>query len=137
MIGRYFAMDRDKRWDRVKLAYDAIVHGQSASSRRARPASTPSTPPTRATRTTSSSSRRSSATREATVRSGDAIICFNFRPDRMREIVAAFGETTFETYDGDGFERGDAPDDLDDRDDDRVPRRLALLRRLPARPPDA
>ena len=58
--GRYFAMDRDKRWDRVKLAYDAIVDGESPNSR-ADSARRRSTLPTRAARTTSSSSRPSSA----------------------------------------------------------------------------
>jgi 2,3-bisphosphoglycerate-independent phosphoglycerate mutase len=112
VIGRYFAMDRDKRWDRVKLAYDALVHGESDQ------------PPTE----TASDAVAAAYERgendefikptivggeEGTVRSGDAVICFNFRPDRMREIVAAFGEKTFETYDGDGFDRGDAPEDLE------------------------
>jgi 2,3-bisphosphoglycerate-independent phosphoglycerate mutase len=112
VIGRYFAMDRDKRWDRVKLAYDALVHGQSEQ------------PPaeTAGAAVAAAYAREENdefikptiiGSEEATVRSGDAIICFNFRPDRMREIVAAFGERTFETYDGDGFERGDAPEDLE------------------------
>ena len=34
VIGRYFAMDRDKRWDRVQLAYDLLVHGRARASRR-------------------------------------------------------------------------------------------------------
>jgi 2,3-bisphosphoglycerate-independent phosphoglycerate mutase len=112
VIGRYFAMDRDKRWDRVKLAYDALVHGQSEQP----PAETASAAVAAAyARDENDEFIKPTIVgdREATVRSGDAIICFNFRPDRMREIVAAFGEKTFETYDGDGFERGDAPEDLE------------------------
>jgi 2,3-bisphosphoglycerate-independent phosphoglycerate mutase len=111
VIGRYYAMDRDRRWDRVKLAYDAIVHGISAQPHVA----------SASTAVAAAYGRDENdefikptlVGDEAKVRSGDAIICFNFRPDRMREIVAAFGEKTFETYDGDGFDRGDAPDGLE------------------------
>ena len=60
--GRYYAMDRDHRWERVEAGYDAIVHGEAAhhaaSATRGR-----SRPPTPAARPTSSSSRRSSARR--------------------------------------------------------------------------
>ena len=62
VVGRYYAMDRDKRWDRIQLAYDLLVHGRAehhagdaAPRRRAAPTS--------ATRPTSSSSRCWSATR--------------------------------------------------------------------------
>lgn len=109
VIGRYFAMDRDKRWDRVKLAYDAIVHGVSEQ-------------PTRATgvHAVEAAYHRDENDEfikptligdEAKVRPGDAIICFNFRPDRMREIVDALGNPDF-----DGFDRSAegeaAPTDL-------------------------
>ena len=57
--GRYFAMDRDRRWDRDERGYDAIVHGEGAH--RPPPRSTRSRPPTPAARPTSSSHRRSSA----------------------------------------------------------------------------
>lgn len=112
VIGRYFAMDRDKRWDRVKLAYDALVHGVSDQ-----PPAASGSAAVAAAYARDENDEFIKPTivgeREGTVRSGDAIICFNFRPDRMREIVAAFGEKTFETYDGDGFDRGAAPEDLE------------------------
>ena len=60
--GRYYAMDRDRRWDRIKLAWEAIVHGR-AEPPPAESGRVPSAPPTSATRPTSSSSRPSSATR--------------------------------------------------------------------------
>ena len=65
--GRYYAMDRDKRWDRTELAFNAIVKGEAEFSAdiRARPRSAP---PTSAGRRTSSSSRRSSARRAASAR---------------------------------------------------------------------
>jgi 2,3-bisphosphoglycerate-independent phosphoglycerate mutase len=111
VIGRYFAMDRDKRWDRVKLAFDALVHGTGEF-----------TAQTGVSAVLSAYAREENdefikptivGEREGAIRSGDAIICFNFRPDRMREIVAALGERTFETYDGAGFERGEVPNDLE------------------------
>ena len=87
VIGRYYAMDRDKRWERTQIAYDAIARGRAASrSQRARGARAP---PTRAARTTSSSCRRSSA-RRAPFADGDACIFFNFRPDRARQLTLAF-----------------------------------------------
>ena len=105
--GRYFGMDRDKRWDRVKLAYDAIVHGISDQPRAAS-----------AGEAVAAAYARDEndefikptlvGDREATIRPGDAIICFNFRPDRMREIVAALGEDDFAEFD-----RGAAPGDLE------------------------
>jgi 2,3-bisphosphoglycerate-independent phosphoglycerate mutase len=112
VVGRYYAMDRDKRWDRVKLAYDAIVHGQSEQ------------PPaqTGVSAVLAAYERGENdefikptivGAQEGRVRSGDAIICFNFRPDRMREIVSALGEDDFEAYDGEGFDRGDRPTDLE------------------------
>ena len=54
VAGRYFAMDRDRRWERTKLAYDAIVHAEACAPRRRRRRSPP---PTNATRPTSSSAR--------------------------------------------------------------------------------
>ncbi|MFT4048904.1 MAG: 2,3-bisphosphoglycerate-independent phosphoglycerate mutase [Solirubrobacterales bacterium] len=111
VIGRYFAMDRDKRWDRVKLAYDAIVHGEAEFSAQ-----------TGVSAVLGAYGRDENdefikptivGEREGTVRSGDAIIGFNFRPDRMREIVSALGERDFETYDHDGFDRGERPQDLE------------------------
>ena len=85
VTGRYYAMDRDKRWDRTKLAYDAIVEGQAEFSRADRRGRRSRTP-TSAARPTSSSSRRSSATRAASA-TATASIFFNFRPDRARQLT--------------------------------------------------
>ena len=98
--GRYYAMDRDRRWDRTKLAYDAIVH---AAGRRASSAAE-----------AVESSHREGATDEFLpptviggydgVADGDAMLHFNFRPDRARQLVRALGEPDF-----DEFPRGSAP----------------------------
>lgn len=111
VIGRYFAMDRDRRWDRVKLAYDAIVHGISEQPRAAS-----------AVEAVAAAYARGEndefieptlvGEKDATIRSGDAVICFNFRPDRMRELVCALGEDDFESYEHAGFERGERPQNL-------------------------
>lgn len=111
VIGRYFAMDRDKRWDRVKLAYDAIVHGESEQPQVA--SGSIAVAAAYGRDENDEFIKPTIVGEEGRVRPGDAIICFNFRPDRMRELVAAFGEKTFETYDGEGFDRGDAPEGLE------------------------
>ncbi len=88
VTGRYYAMDRDKRWERVRLAYDAMVNGIGDYSTDAA--------------TTIASSYSNNITDEfikpvvvtnadgrpiATIRDGDVAICFNFRTDRCREIT--------------------------------------------------
>ena len=106
--GRYFAMDRDKRWDRVKLAFDAIVHGESDQPRAESASMAVAAAYARGENDEFIKPTIVGDT-DATVRSGDAIICFNFRPDRMRELVSALGEQNFESYDGEGFDRGELP----------------------------
>ena len=102
VIGRYFAMDRDKRWDRTQRAYDLLVHGRGEH--RGRRAARPrSGPPTSAARPTSSSPRPRSAGRRA-IRPATRSSAFNFRPDRMREITRALAEPGFAQID-----RGGAP----------------------------
>lgn len=95
VMGRYFAMDRDNRWDRVEKAWRAIVMGEGAGARDA------------ATAIEDSYARAITdefvvpAVIDSTgVRAADAVIFFNFRPDRAREITRAFTDPTFL-----GFER--------------------------------
>jgi 2,3-bisphosphoglycerate-independent phosphoglycerate mutase len=98
--GRYYAMDRDRRWDRTKLAYDAIVHAQGPRAQSAIEAV--------------EESHRRGETDEFVrptvigdydgIADGDAVLHFNFRPDRARQMVQALGETDF-----DEFDRGRAP----------------------------
>jgi len=98
--GRYYAMDRDRRWERTKLAYDAIVHGEGL-----RAAS-----PEEAIRASYERDETDEFIRPTVIgeydgaADGDAVLCFNFRPDRMRQIVRALGEPGF-----DEFPRGPAP----------------------------
>ncbi|MBE0412283.1 2,3-bisphosphoglycerate-independent phosphoglycerate mutase [Yoonia sp.] len=95
VIGRYYAMDRDNRWDRVKTAYDAMVMGQGAR------AATPET--------AIEAAYQAGKTDEfipATVigdyagfAPGDGLFCLNFRSDRAREILAAIAAPDFSGFD--------------------------------------
>ncbi|MEQ9262154.1 MAG: 2,3-bisphosphoglycerate-independent phosphoglycerate mutase [Owenweeksia sp.] len=91
IIGRYYAMDRDKRWERVKLAYDLMVHGEGEKF------------------TTASEAVKSSYAEGVTdefikprlidakgkIEEGDVVICFNFRTDRGRQITMALSQQDF------------------------------------------
>jgi 2,3-bisphosphoglycerate-independent phosphoglycerate mutase len=95
-IGRYYAMDRDNRWERVKLAYDLMVNGMGEASRNI------------------VQSIKESYLRDVTdefvkpiirvdengqpialIENGDVVICFNFRTDRGREITLALTQKAF------------------------------------------
>ncbi|WP_323786851.1 2,3-bisphosphoglycerate-independent phosphoglycerate mutase [Psychroserpens sp.] len=96
VTGRYFAMDRDKRWERVKLAYDAIVNGTGEHSKNATDAI--------------QNSYDNDVTDEfikpiimvdendnpiTKIQSGDVVIFFNFRTDRGRELTEALSQHDF------------------------------------------
>ena len=107
IAGRYYGMDRDNRWERVVLAYDAMTSGEGE------------------TATSASEAVEKAYLREendefvrptvilrndapvATVNDGDAFVFFNFRPDRAREITRCFVDPDFS-----GFERKKVADDL-------------------------
>ncbi len=101
VVGRYFAMDRDKRWDRTQQAYDLLVH------RRAEHHADSGTEAVRAAYERDETDEFIAATtvgEEASIRPGDSVIAFNFRPDRMRQITQALADAGFGEVD-----RGDAP----------------------------
>ncbi len=102
VIGRYFAMDRDRRWDRIQRAYDLLVHGRAPH----RAASGPEA--VSAAYERGESDEFVAATLvgdEAAIRpERDSVLAFNFRPDRMRQISRALAEPGFEEVD-----RGGAP----------------------------
>jgi 2,3-bisphosphoglycerate-independent phosphoglycerate mutase len=93
-------MDRDRRWDRVKAAYDAIVHAQGLHAESAVDAVTESYERGE----TDEFIRPTVIGDYDGVAEGDAILHFNFRPDRARELVRTLGEPDF-----DEFPRGVAP----------------------------
>jgi 2,3-bisphosphoglycerate-independent phosphoglycerate mutase len=99
VIGRYFAMDRDKRWDRVQKAYDLLVHGRAEHH-----AATGAEAAQAAYERDETDEFITATTvgEEARIRSGDAVLAFNFRPDRMREITLALADPDFGEIDRDG-----------------------------------
>lgn len=97
VTGRYYAMDRDKRWDRVKLAYDALVHGVGEKSTDI----VASIEASYNENITDEFLKPIIAVDEAgnpiaTIQDGDAVLCFNFRTDRCREITEALTQQAFQ-----------------------------------------
>lgn len=99
--GRYYAMDRDQRWERTALAWAALVDGAGESA----------TEPVALLRAAYAAGvtdefirptvlRQADGRPVATIGDGDALVCFNFRADRMRQLLAAFTDPAF-----DGFPR--------------------------------
>jgi 2,3-bisphosphoglycerate-independent phosphoglycerate mutase len=97
--GRYYAMDRDRRWERTQLAYDAIVYG----------AGTHVTDPIVAIQQAYEAGKTDEfilpvvvtegGMPVARMQDGDAVICFNYRSDRMRQIVRALIDPNFDGFD--------------------------------------
>ncbi len=103
VTGRYWAMDRDERWDRTRRAYDAIVHGDAD---RSAPTAVEAATASYAEGTTDEFVEPTLVEGvDGRVRDGDAVFTFNFRPDRMRQLVCALGEDGFG-----GFPVPDRPD---------------------------
>ncbi len=103
VVGRYYAMDRDKRWDRSKLAWDAIVLGAGEAC---------SAPPSAVLPEKYAAGETDEFLKplvfalagERRVRDGDVVLFFNFRADRARQLSLAFLREDF-----DGFDRGGFP----------------------------
>lgn len=98
VIGRYFAMDRDKRWERVKKAYDLLVFGKGSASINA-------TESIRSSYTQGVTDEfiepivmTSNNEPVATISEGDVIIFFNFRTDRGRELTEVLSQQDFSEY---------------------------------------
>jgi len=111
VMGRYWAMDRDNRWDRVNRAYDAMVLGVGETAGSAEEALLNSyakpemvtdefMAPAVIVSNLSQTGNVAEGTPVACVKAGDSVIFYNFRPDRAREITRAFTQMYFS-----GFER--------------------------------
>lgn len=103
IVGRYFALDRDNRWDRVKTAYDVMVTGDSEFD------ALTAVDALKAAYERGENDEFVKATvicgedeEVATINDGDSVIFMNFRPDRAREITRALIDESF-----DGFDRGE------------------------------
>lgn len=94
VTGRYYAMDRDKRWERVKIAYDALVLGAGEMADQILPAVQASYDNQVTDEFIKPIIRAGTDGKPlAPIRDGDAVICFNFRTDRCREITQALTQT--------------------------------------------
>ncbi|MCV6605319.1 MAG: 2,3-bisphosphoglycerate-independent phosphoglycerate mutase, partial [Porticoccaceae bacterium] len=101
LCGRYYAMDRDSRWDRVQSAYDLLTLGKAEFSANSATAGLQA-----AYQREENDEFVQATTIEggAAIADGDAVLFMNFRPDRARQITRAFVEPGF-----DGFQRSAAP----------------------------
>jgi len=98
VCGRYFAMDRDNRWERVKQAWDAMVRAEGQHAATAAAAITAA----HAAGKTDEFIPAAVIGDYAGMKDGDALLCFNFRADRVRQVLAALLDPAFT-----GFDRGD------------------------------
>ena len=96
VMGRYYAMDRDKRWERLQLAYDAMVYGEGIQNEDPVDAVAQSY----AAGITDEFMEPVVCDGDGTISDNDSIIFFNYRPDRAREITRAIVDPDF-----DGFQR--------------------------------
>lgn len=96
--GRYFAMDRDNRWERVKMAYDAMVNGIGQHAYSAEAAIINSYHQNTTDEFIKPTVILDNDKPIATIQDGDAVICFNFRTDRCREITKALTQADFPSF---------------------------------------
>lgn len=93
IIGRYYAMDRDKRWERIQLAYDLLLHNKGAYF----------SDPIKALEASYAAGKSDEfiqpiTCHDATIQEGDVVICFNFRTDRCRQITMALTQQDFPDF---------------------------------------
>jgi len=97
--GRYYAMDRDKRWERVKLAYDVLVHGKGATATSALKSIQDNYDNNITDEFIKPTIITANGESIATIKEGDAVLCFNFRTDRCREITEVLTQQDFPAFD--------------------------------------
>ena len=96
--GRYYAMDRDNRWERVELAYNAIVKGTGETANSAVEAIEKSYHDNKTDEFVLPTVILEDGHPTTTVKSGDSVIFFNFRPDRARELTRALTQKDFDGF---------------------------------------
>ncbi|RDY32267.1 2,3-bisphosphoglycerate-independent phosphoglycerate mutase [Lachnotalea glycerini] len=95
VMGRYYAMDRDNRWDRVELAYNAMVKGEGVFADCAAGGVSASYDEGKNDEFVLPTVVTKAGKPLATIKDNDSVIFFNFRPDRAREITRAFCDDSF------------------------------------------
>lgn len=96
--GRYYAMDRDKRWERVQLAYDALVNGIGETASNATAAIEANYAKDITDEFIKPTVLVENGAPIATIEEGDAVLCFNFRTDRCREITEVLTQKDFHEF---------------------------------------
>jgi 2,3-bisphosphoglycerate-independent phosphoglycerate mutase len=104
VVGRYWAMDRDKRWERTKRGYDLFVRGEGARAGSAAEAIRASYAAGVTDEFVEPVAIAPGGTPRGLVRDGDTVMFYNFRADRARQITHAFTDEAFA-----GFDRGERP----------------------------
>lgn len=102
VMGRYYAMDRDNRWDRVKLAYQALTKGEGEKGTSATEAIQASYDEGKTDEFMLPTVIEKDGAPVGVIKDNDSVIFFNFRPDRAREITRTFCDDQFN-----GFDRGE------------------------------
>lgn len=95
VMGRYYAMDRDNRWERVVRAYNAIVHGEGNYN----PSAVDTAEKSYGAEITDEFIEPTVCVKDVKVKNGDSMVFFNFRPDRAREITRTFVDPAFDGFD--------------------------------------
>jgi 2,3-bisphosphoglycerate-independent phosphoglycerate mutase len=96
IVGRYYAMDRDKRWERVKIAYDLLVHGKGEASQNASQAIQKSYATDVTDEFIMPIAMTDAANKPlAVIEENDVVVFFNFRTDRGRELTEALSQQDF------------------------------------------
>ncbi|MDT8904086.1 2,3-bisphosphoglycerate-independent phosphoglycerate mutase [Anaeroselena agilis] len=96
VAGRYFAMDRDKRWDRIEKAYAALVRGEGERAPTARAAVEQAYARGETDEFVSPTVVESCG--DCAIKAGDGVIFFNFRPDRARQLTRVFTDKDFAAF---------------------------------------
>ena len=96
--GRYYAMDRDKRWERVKFAYDALVNAQGPTANSALEAIQENYNNNITDEFIKPTIITENGQPIAPIKEGDAVLCFNFRTDRCREITEVLSQKDFAEF---------------------------------------
>lgn len=118
VIGRFYAMDRDFRWERVEFAYNMLTKGSGRTAKSASEAiQAYYDNPTESNRTGDEFITATSIPRDgqvSTIKAGDAVIFMNYRGDRPRELTKAFvyDDAEWQGIQGGGFDRGERIDQL-------------------------
>ena len=95
VIGRYWAMDRDRRWERTQRAYDLLAHGRASHRAGSGEEAVRAAYERGETDEFIEPTLVGADAQDTAIRPGDSVIAFNFRPDRMRELTRALAEPGF------------------------------------------